>query len=453
MNTYLSLKQNKHIFSATVRDKFTFTLSAVSRIKDKHSFCWSISERQISTFSHLLSYQSYTNKQTKVMKSWDVLVRSCGHIGYYIPEDVSRITWLALLRSLFFTTASWFYCLKIFAAVSLLDINRALAIEIASLFLYAIACSLFMTVVNLNYKALWKLIKKLSSLSSGSSLTDVQKVGVGRLCWASYGSAAIMCVIGICYFITGYTNKFIEGSYLDIQMLPFNNKEISPVLQGIVYMVNFILSILSTVQLFAIAQITIWATAIIYCMFSNLNEAIKVEVKQRNASRIDTTTEDNDSKVDAVNGNVVKIDIIKGDIQEEGTREDIESMDSESIHAEKYDVENPRDNTRDTPKEEEDNSKYSFKSLSYYAEWCDELNNVVELLNDAISGTVGIFLLTTTVNICLTLYVAANIQEKGDYFYVVFVLSFGLFILAGLLVCGIIINTKVCSVAIDTTIM
>ena len=94
------------------------------------------------------------------MKSWDVLVRSCGHIGYYIPEDVSGITWSALIRSLFFTAANWFYCLKIFAAVSLLDINRALAIEIASVFLYTIGCSLVITFVNLNYKALWKLIKK-----------------------------------------------------------------------------------------------------------------------------------------------------------------------------------------------------------------------------------------------------------------------------------------------------
>ena len=246
-----------------------------------------------------------------------------------------------------------------------------------------------------------------------------------------------MCVIGICSFIIAYTGKAIEGSQLDIQMLPFKSKEISPVLQGIKYVVNGTMSVLSAMQLFAIAQITIWATAIIYFMFSNLNEAIKVEVKQRNASRIDTATENKDGQVDAVNGNVIKGDIINDDIQKEGTIEDIESMDSE----EKYNAEDPGDNTRDTPKE---NSKEKFKSFSYYAERYEELNHVVEQLNDVISNTTGIFLLTAIVNICLTLYMAANVQEEADYFYVVFFLSFGSCTLAGLLVCGIIINTKVC---------
>ena len=262
-----------------------------------------------------------------------------------------------------------------------------------------------------------------------------------------------MCVTGVCSFIIGYTSKAIEGSYLDIQMLPFSNKDISPVLQGIMYMVNCILSVLSAVQLFAIAEITTWATAIIYCMFNNLNEAIKVEVKQRNASRIDAVKENKDGKVHAVKGNVVKGDIINDDIKEEGTIEDIESTNSESIHEENDNVEDPRDTTRDTPKEEGDDSMNNFKSLSYYAERHEELNHIVELLDDVISGTTGIYLLTIIANICLALYMAANIKEDGDYFYVVFFLSYGSCTLAGLLVCGIIINTKVCLVVINTKIV
>ena len=168
------------------------------------------------------------------MKSNNPLIRLCCYAGFYIPEDMKRISWIVLIRTMCMTAIPLYHSLKVVLGFIMISISKLQTLGNASSFVYTLSGALTMISVNINYKNGWKLVNKLLSLSNENAMTPRQLM---MLRWWSIGLTCIPIVFAIGVEISillVYEFGYITDIYLEMYTLPFSYTNLSTVYKYLV---------------------------------------------------------------------------------------------------------------------------------------------------------------------------------------------------------------------------
>ena len=359
------------------------------------------------------------------MRKYNCLIRLSCYFGYYIPVDITKVEWVQVVRSAAWTAFIWIHFVK-FCLLSLTNIDRLQILEAVSGFVYSLSGALVFTVVNLNYKACWKLVNKLSALHSESMLTTKQETIIGRICNGLIAFQVVSFVVGLIGIVLFYEGGLMDEFYVKNQVLPFKYESLPSESKAMVFILMTILSSSAVLQYHGTSRIAMYATANILYVFGNLNEEMEREVQKRNAS---TGTR-------AVAWKKLKNSVLVLNRPLEANHSiDREMQDVKTANNEQAEIAN-----RAKGENENDPNESTLGTLKHKHE---ELCNVVDLLNSFLSIPVGITLFSTIVSSCINLYMMANASgilgiTNASFFLFTSLLQSGTF-----LTCGLLIHNKV----------
>ena len=201
------------------------------------------------------------------MKSKNPLIRLCCYAGFYIPEAINRISWLALIRTMCMTAIPLYHSLKVVLGFIMISMSKLQTLGNASLLVYTLSGALIMIYVNINYKNGWKLVTKLLSLNNENAITPRQLM---MLRWWSIGLTCIPILFLIVFEISAllvYKLGYITEIYLEMYTLPFSFTNLSTVYKDLVFLFMNTISNITGMQLLCCYAITMYSTiCIISCL-------------------------------------------------------------------------------------------------------------------------------------------------------------------------------------------
>ena len=364
------------------------------------------------------------------MRKCNCLVRLCCYCGYYIPININTVEWVDIIRSAAWTGIIWFHFVKLFLLIPT-NLGRLQTLEAASGFVYSLSGALIFTTVNLNYKACWKLVNKLSALNSEAMLTNKQATIIGRICKGLVAFEVVCFFVSIVGIMLVYVGGYVDEFYVKNHFLPFKYESLSSWSKEVVYLLMTILSASTNLQYLGTSRMAIYATANILYIFVNFNEEMDREVQKQNFPARNQRVVNNKNDVIVLDG---------PSKANPGTRE--EMQDTQIANSEDEEIVSSIEGIKGN------GQKSTLGTLKYKHE---ELCKVVDLFESFLSIPVGITVFSTVISSCINLYMMANASgilgmTNASFFLFTAVLQSGIF-----LTCGILINDKVSTKFVSLT--